>query len=320
MEKNIRRLILLLSLVLVAVPMVLFPHRLGISFSGGSALFLLYEMIFYGVVLYAFRRDARLSTLMVGAALTLVYRLVLGAAFGVTIIIMYSLDSSIAFSLGMAKYMPGIILQVLAAPFVLRPVYLGMAASLSPVSEPHYRRGARREVIGEASAVTTPSLRENLISPAAPAGRSETASPNTPAGSDDNQFDRAMAYLGESGAVRMALLVDLEGLPLARFNRSPEEPEDWAPYALVSLERNCNFAAWNGQQELPERVDVGFRSQRLLIRRIDRLILMLVTEPNVDETIHIRIAQAADMIRKYMNERYSPAIFARVEGRYVSHS
>lgn len=320
MEKNIRRLILLVSLVLVAVPMVLFPHRLGIGLSGGSALFLLYEMIFYGVVLFAFRRDARLSTLMVGAALTLVYRLALGAAFGVTIIIMYSLDSSIAFSLGMAKYMPGILLHVLAAPFVLRPVYLGLAASLSPVSEPHYRRGTRRQIIGAEAAAAAVPTRESLLSPASPVDRAEMPLPNAAAGSDDNQFDRAMAYLGESGAVRMALLVDLEGLPLARFNRSPEEPEDWAPYALVSLQRNCNFAAWNGQPELPERVDIGFRSQRVLIRRIERVILMLVTEPNVDETIHIRIAQATDMIRKYMNERYSPAIFARVEGRYVSHS
>lgn len=44
---------------------------------------------------------------------------------------------------------------------------------------------------------------------------------------------------------------------------------------------------------------------------------MILAEKSIDETVHIRINQAAEMVRKYMSERYSPDTFARVEERYV---
>jgi hypothetical protein len=49
-------------------------------------------------------------------------------------------------------------------------------------------------------------------------------------------------------------------------------------------------------------------------------VLVVLAERDADETVLIRLAQAADMIRKYMSERYSPALFARVEERYVSNT
>ena len=59
---------------------------------------------------------------------------------------------------------------------------------------------------------------------------------------------------------------------------------------------------------------------RVILRRIEHVVLMILADPEIDETIHIRIAQATDMVRKYMSERYSPAMFARVEENYVSNS
>jgi predicted regulator of Ras-like GTPase activity (Roadblock/LC7/MglB family) len=316
MEKNIRRLILLCSLVLVAVPMVVFPNRLGLALSGGSAMNLLYEMVFYGLVLFLFRRETTLAALVVGIALTLVYRLALGAAFGLALVVMYDLGLSVAFSLGMSKYIPAILLQAACAPFVLRPVYLGLAANLAPVRKGRVVRPTVHPTIIEdvEMKVTTAPIRET----ASAATRPEPAFPGTPG--EENVFDRAVGYLGESGAVRLALLVDQEGLPLAKFIRGREDVEVWAPLAVMVLGHTRTLLNRVDSKDMPDKVDIGARGLRLLVRRIDRVILMVAAEPNVDETIHIRIAQAADMIRKYMSERYSPAVFARVEGRYVSNS
>lgn len=315
MEKNTRRAVLLFSLILVAVPMVVFPHRLGMGLGGGSAVNLLYEMVYYGLVLFLFRRNTTLAALSVGVALTLVYRLVLGAVFGLALVVMYDLSLPVAFSLGMAKYMPAILLQAVCAPFVLRTVYLGLSNNLAPRRSRRSSRWTPSPTIiddAEAKAAAVPA-RETI-----PTIRPEFAPPTPPI--EGNQFERAMAYLGESGAVRMALLADQEGLPLAKFVRGGEDVDAWAPLAVMVLSQNRGLIARVDDRNDTDKVDIVARGVRLLVRRIDRVVLMVAAEPNVDETIHIRIAQAADMIRKYMSERYSPAVFARVEDRYVSNS
>lgn len=317
MEKNIRRLVLLFSLILVAVPMVVFPNRLGLGLGGGSAVNLLYEMVFYGIVLFLFRRDTTLAALTVGVALTLVYRLALGAAFGLALVVMYDLGLSVAFSLGMTKYVPAILLQAVCAPFVLRPVYMGLAANLAPGRRGRRARHTPHTDVLEESEMNVATVPFRETAPAATI-RPEPAVSTVLA--EGNHFDRAVGYLGESGAVRMALLVDQEGLPLAKFVRGKEDIEVWAPLAVMVLGDARELLARTGGRDMPDKVDIGTRGVRLLVRRIDRVILIVAAEPNIDETIHIRIAQAADMIRKYMSERYSPAVFARVEGRYVSNS
>jgi predicted regulator of Ras-like GTPase activity (Roadblock/LC7/MglB family) len=315
MEKNTRRVVLLFSLILVAVPMVVFPNRMGLGLGSGSAVILLYEMVYYGLVLFLFRRDTTLAALSVGVALTLVYRLVLGAALGLALVVMYDISFSVAFSLGMIKYLPAILLQAVGAPFVLRAVYLDLSASLAPGRKGRASRRMPAATIIETTAgnAAAAPVRETI-----PTARPEHASSAPPV--EGSQFDRAVAYLGGSGAVRMALLVDQEGLSLAKFIRGGEDVEAWAPLAVMVLNQNRGLVARVDERDNPDKVDIVTKGVRLLVRRIDRVILLVVAEPNIDETIHIRIAQAADMVRKYMSERYSPAMFARVEDRYVSHS
>ena len=123
MDKQIKRMLLLFSLILVIIPMVIFPGRLGMPLVNSSAV-VIYEMVYYAAVLYFMRRQSTLAAVLVGSALTLVYRLALGAATGMAIIVMYGIDGSIAFSLGMTKYLPALLLHAAAAPFVMRPIYL----------------------------------------------------------------------------------------------------------------------------------------------------------------------------------------------------
>ncbi|MFH1699985.1 MAG: hypothetical protein ABIE07_05290 [Candidatus Zixiibacteriota bacterium] len=323
MEKNIKNLILLASLILVVIPMVIFPNKLGLPLLSASVLYLFYEMAFYGIVLHFFRRNVSLMTILIGASLTMVFRIGLGAAFGLAIIIMYRLDSSVAFSLGIGKYLPAIILHVVAAPYVLRPAYLYLASSLTPekmpkkfVFEPHI----------EAKEVISPEVNESIMKlqkknfNEIDAEKQAFEVTSIPHGDGDNQLERAVQYIGESAAVKMSLLIDEEGLTLARFSRCEEDIELWAPAAIVIEKENRRLLNRFSPIGEPSKLDITAHDKRIILRRIERLTLMIMAEENIDETIHIRMAQAADMIKKYINARYSPAMFARVEEQYVSNS
>lgn len=325
MEKQTKRLILLFSLILVIIPMVIFPKRLGMPLISGSAVYLLYEIVFYGAILYLFRRPARLTTILIGAALTMVYRMALGAAFGLSVIVMYSMDSTIAFSLGMGKYLPAVVLHVLAAPFVIRSVYLELAESLSPDPKPHRTSRAPETkpiIIDQQNPAPHPAPAEEPVRVSSPVStpRTEPVSAQIPHHDEENQFERAVNYLGEAAVVKMALLVDEEGLILAYFNRCQEDVELWAPLAIVLGQHNGQLLKQYHRGGSPDKIEIGTRNMRIILRRIEHVTLMILTEQTVDEIIHIRIAQATDMVRKYMSERYSPALFARVEERYVSNS
>ncbi len=320
MNRQNKRVMLLFSLILVIIPMVIFPSRLGLPLLSGSAMYMLYEVAFYGVVLYLFRREASLSTLLAGSALLLVYRMTLGAVFSLTIVIMYGLGLSVAFSLGMAKYLPAVLLHVLATPFVMKRYYLNMAHDLSPV----------RRRSGETGSYSPASLREDTVpqgrrhderSKSPVVGRQfEPIRPQPSIGDDDNQFEKAVMYLGEAASVKLAVLTDEEGLSLARFSRSNEDEDLWGPLAIILEGHNRGVLNQYKRGGDPEKIDITTRNGRILVRRIEHVILVVLAEHDADETLLIRIAQAADMIRKYMSERYSPALFARVEERYVSYS
>lgn len=322
MEKNIKNLILLASLILVVIPMVIFPNKLGLPLLSGSALYMLYEMAFYGFVLYSFRREAPLTTILIGSALTMVFRMGLGAALGLAIIIMYGLDSSVAFSLGMGKYLPAIILHVVAAPFVLRLAYLHLASSLTPqqpkkfVFEPHVEE-EESPPLDTSEPILQPQA--NVVNDI-DTDNQTFDDPVDQQSDGDNQLERAVQYIGESAAVQMSLLVDEEGLTLANFNRCEEDIELWAPAAIIIEKENRKLLNKFSPVGEPSKLDFTAHNRRIILRRIERFTLMVMAEENIDETIHIRMAQAVDMIRKYINERYSPALFARVEEQYVSNS
>lgn len=151
-------------------------------------------------------------------------------------------------------------------------------------------------------------------------GRQRSEQPQVAGIDGEHQFDKAVAYLGESAAVHMALLVDEEGLPLARFTRCDEDEELWAPLAIILEGRNSQVLNRYKRGGDPEKIDITTRQNRILVRRIEHVVLVVLAERDADDTVLIRLAQATDMIRKYVSERYSPALFARVEERYVSNS
>ena len=83
------RLILLLSSVLIVIPMVIFPAKLGTELSSGSFTYAIFEIIYYGVIFFIMRPGSSLLQLFQGAGLAFLFRIVIGTIFGVIISIMW---------------------------------------------------------------------------------------------------------------------------------------------------------------------------------------------------------------------------------------
>jgi len=331
MRGKIKLQVLVCSLILVAIPAFIFPRHAGMALAEGWALNILFEMAFYALILFLMRHDISMTVIALGVGLVLIYRLTLGAAFGLLLIMAYGLRGYDALILGMAKYMPAVIIHAIAAPFVLRPVFLGLADNLVSTKK-SVKMTSRPKITSEGytpekyMTMTDPKMKpavsvakQDDIGTGLPNRSSKKFEVRTYSGGE-NQFDRAVAYVGELAAVRMALLIDNEGLTVARFSRGQEDVEHWAPMAnLLEKSNRLMFDRFENKEDL-EKIDICTKNLRLICRRIDHVILMILAEQSIDETIHIRLAQAADMVRKHMTERYNPGLFARAEEHYVSNS
>ncbi|MEA3297112.1 MAG: hypothetical protein U9R56_04545, partial [candidate division Zixibacteria bacterium] len=97
---RIIRQIALFSMLLIVIPMVVFPELLGTSLTRMSLINIVYELAFYGAMGAMLDRKTTLRNLLQAAGMCLVYRMTLGAVFSFTIAAMYSMSISISLALG----------------------------------------------------------------------------------------------------------------------------------------------------------------------------------------------------------------------------
>jgi predicted regulator of Ras-like GTPase activity (Roadblock/LC7/MglB family) len=322
-----RRYILLFSLIILLIPMIIFPRQLGTELAKASFINAFYELVFYGIVIFLFNSRVTLINLLQACGACLVYRFALGAVFGLLIAAAYAMDLRVAVTMGMSSYLPAIILHVVAVPFILRPA----------LAQIYYRRPARRPARPVIPVEDTP--RSGRSTRAARDHREPTArtdrTPSTrptrqsaseestlemaarPVSGDATGFDRAVQYVGEHAAVELAAVIDHEGLLLANYCRGTVDPEDWAPLALLFLTDNARIADRRSLGE-PGKVGVIFDDKRVEIARVDSLTLMVLSDRQSDDFLNIRINQAIEMIGKYYAERYSEQNVANAERTHVS--
>lgn len=316
---RLARQALLFSMVLVIVPMVVFPEQLGTTLVKASLINALYELIFFSAVLFVLNRRASLFQLVQAGAVCLVYRLTLGALFGFMISAMYTMNVSVSLTLGLSGYLPSIILQILAAPFVLQPLLresifeiprrapaVPASDTLSVETETESTEGFAHRLDG-----TRVEMQSVLESPERPS-ISDTGAPIY--GGDG--FDRAARYIGEDGAVELAVVVDNEGLVLGRFQRGISDTEAWAPFAALLYEKNSAVLERAGFSE-PERLDMVLAEHKVTIAYDRQFALMVVAERIMNDTLSIRVSQGLEMIRQHIAQRYSHEPLDNVERSHV---
>ena len=322
---RIVRQISLISMLVLIAPMILFPDRLGTGLARASLINAVYELVYYSAVIFFFYRRVSLLKIVQMAGLCLVYRLALGAVFGLLIATMYSINLTISLTLGLASYLPAILLHIAVTPFIMKPIAAQLALSTKgrhqPVEEPAPaevpEQGGTAVAVSVEQAISRPTP-VHVPEPEAHLSReSRVGSPSGPEHAEANGFDRAARYIGEDSSVQLAVVVDDEGLLLGQFRRGEMEADDWAPFSLLFCEANRDAlqrAGWGS----PEKIDLLIKDTRIVVACEDSWYLMVVAQRHANDFLNIRINQGLEIIRKYIARQYGQKLSVNTEKMYVS--
>jgi predicted regulator of Ras-like GTPase activity (Roadblock/LC7/MglB family) len=316
------RLMLLLSSIIIIIPAVVFPARLGIDLGAGSFSYAIVEIAYYCLVLFIARPGAGLLKVFQGAAFTFLYRIVIGTIFGIVIGLLYDVTFSAALALGVSRYFPGILFHIALAPFITKSFYLAMVGETSAVRKIPVA-GANRPHRKIESHTTQPGtdVKDNYRS-----SKTSVDGGSNPAmqsveekfvDQNQNGFERAVNYVGGHHAVKVAVVVDHEGLTVATYKRGEIDPEEWAPLAMVFKDLNSAILGRLYDTPDPEKIILTINQDRLSILSAANFNLMVLAGREDDDLLGIRLAQAADMIRKYVSERYDTELSQSPEEKYV---
>ena len=116
----------------------------------------------------------------------------------------------------------------------------------------------------------------------------------------------------------MAAVVDYEGLTMSSFFRDGVDVEEWAPLALLFNEANTKILNRLTGVTGPERLDLTFNRDKLFALKVSQFTLLVLSNREDDDLLGIRLAQASDIISKYVSERYDKLLSASPEEKYVS--
>ncbi len=326
LDGRVIRQMILFSLVVLIIPMILFPVLLGTQFMKSSLMnasfaFVLFEVVFYGFCLYFFNKETSLARLMINATICLVGRYTIGAILGLLIAAMYSMNVGIAIKFGVISFWPSVAMHMISIPFILKPLFMAQKEfsgnqrlQAENFSQPVKQNNSQEMA---ASFVAPPEVaKKDQPQMQTDYSAFQSHSPAPIKTQSDNGFDKAVHYIGENGSTLMAAVVDNEGLLLGSFQRAMFEAEDVAPLVLPILEQNKKSFD-KLKLTTPEKTDMMFENQRLIIASEKKYTLVVVSERTVDDVLNIRINQALEMIRIYTAERYSDELIGNAERIYV---
>ena len=287
---------LLLGLVLAALPLFYFPRSFGWAKAadGGMVLFLV-EMLYYLIVYqFLFARepfDHRLKA----AGTAFAFRLGLGVVWAILASGFFELSFGQALTAGMYGYLPGALLQVAIVPFMLQSVF-------------RFRELRRPRPSASSQTFEPVQQGRTQVQPDTPMWTGAEQAPN---------FDAAVAHIASYSTVEMAMLVDEEGLAVARAGRDSADTDLWAPVINLlydSMTRELSRTADHNAQ----RFQVTLTHQRLVVERVSPFYLAVLFDHNTDELVNVRIAQAVEMVKRYYEQKYRKvAPTATTEVAYV---
>ena len=266
----------ILSAFLAVFPLIFFPKGLGTRMD--PLLLFPGEFIWYLLVYFLVFPFLSFSFILLYSFSTLLLRILIGAVFGVLISLMFSFNFLLSLKLGMVSYLPSILLQVLLLPFVFK----------FSLGDKIYRleRGKRIE-----ATKPLPEVKEELI-PLHPKAEAQESS-----------LENALSYLKEYSGVEGAFLVDSEGLIVGEEREEGLDGEKIAPLALSLEEMNSEFLRKLGEFKV-DRIQLFTPQKWINLNRVLNFILVTIASRNTDELLNIRIIKSAEMVKRFLKERY----------------
>ncbi|HSG99230.1 MAG TPA: hypothetical protein VLB27_04220 [candidate division Zixibacteria bacterium] len=310
------------SLIVVVGPLLVYPRTFDVDLTVTWPSLFLAEFAYYLIVSALLNTGSGAGAAALGALVSFGYRICLAALFGLMIFAPGAAELGEAIGEGVYKFWPAFALFILSAPFVtvslVRTMIERMAAESQaapqftaprePVAVERPVRSEARKSVYTATLVTGSEPREAAPPVEYAFGEAE----NTGAPASLNGFERGVRYLAEDGSVRVAAVVDPNGLQLASTSRMGFIAEAWSPLAVTMMSENASVFARHGRQR-PLQLEALYDDLKIDCRAIGPFLLMVVAERHADDLLGVRISQASDMIAKYISTRYSPAALASME-------
>lgn len=299
--------VLLISLLIMVLPLVLFPKGLGLKFTSSVSLLLALELGWYTLVLFVIFSKAAAPRVFLFALLTLGYRIGLGIGFGILLLVMFSLALSSSVKMGIYQYLPAFVLQALVSPFVLKPFYrfLIEKTQKATVAEPSATMSAGR--LAERVPPET-SLESNQ----GPEGTGSIPKEKETKAAAEEKLENFLHYLREYAGVKAAVLVDHEGLVVAEDSSPDSDPETVATYAKHIKETNDQILDKMGEKT-SERIGIYTADAWICLNQIEDFTLAVVSDRRTDELLSVRIQQSTGMIRRFLCQRYQENTLKAVE-------
>jgi len=316
----------LFSMVVLIVPMIVYPAMLGTELQKFVPTYILYELLFYFIVTFILYRQVTFFQAIQISGVCLIYRMLLGCLFSFLLAAVHSMSMNISFTLGMFSYLPALLLHIIATPLMVKPVLDGVYSQSfrgRVVKSIEMPLSAPKELGMTALAYS----RERKSAKPSSRTSSKTVSYKNPmdhrmakevqtTNSEMNGFDRATKWVGEDGSVRLVAVIDNEGLLLSNFTRGGVVAEDIAPHALTIM-ATCAQRMEKLDFDTPERIDLVLKGERIVLATEKNCSLMVIADRRSDDLLNIRINQAIEMLRKYMSERYSAELHPTMEKSYA---
>ncbi len=282
---------LLITCFVLVVPLILFPKDLGVRIGLSVSLLLALELGWYAVVLLASFPKEPASRVFPFILITIGYRVGLGVGFGILLVVMFSLSIGPAVRLGIYQYAPAFLLQVVMAPFVLKPLFGTMLKS-------------KPRVVGFESAeseVTVPVSSE--AAEGTPESKRAVSGDKELKMATKASLEGVLHYLREYSGVKAALLVDPEGLVVACDCAEDFDAELVASYSRHLKNKNDQVLRAMGEGK-SEKITIHTPDVWMSFHQIGEFTLVVRSLRRTDELLSVRVTQSISMIEKYLAEKY----------------
>ena len=119
----------------------------------------------------------------------------------------------------------------------------------------------------------------------------------------ENRFHGALQYIGEYRGIKAAAIIDSEGMVIDYWGKDDFDPEHFSPLTILMLD-NINSVLRRLNERPANMVIIKNKDSWLTLHRISDVILAVNAEIETDDLLRVRISQAAEMVRSYLNDKY----------------
>lgn len=298
------RHIALVTLIMAALPMLVFPRTLGFEFEMALFFYVVLELVYFTGVSWVRNAGMESRSRLSSAGLYLIGRLLLSFVFFVYLLVMESISAGAAWNAAFVGYKPAMLLFSLTAPFLYGASIQAMLGHSSRRPKTRRVRTAERKIITSDSQKMPSQESLSGYRPAEPEASGADRGDKSSQDFLTRSFDDAVHHVGDYSGVQCAMLLDAEGLPVAGWSRGQFNPEDWAALARLLIEQVDDTCSRGGAENV-EMLEFRAGQQRFYLYRVSDMWLMSIADAASDELEKIRVHQAAEMITRRCNERYA---------------